>query len=307
MVLRSSFFNGPARRVRTAIFVVIPRKAYRFGVELLGRFDYLVFQFVWQAKINRLYVKKSVNRENNLADLQVANYWEFLTIARDDFSDLYHPYLYLFEKFVPVECRHNIITNAPNNAVPEALISRRSFKLNILEFLLNKSTKDYITLMHLDYFMVGPIDLIAISRAIEVMEKDSEIDFVQISRDIGEVISEKVYDENFSYLDSNSDSFFSMQARIWRKESLFALISGCHFCAIDHEVARSKVSSSLGQTGLIFSRFRHPFSTDKCANNDIFPHIATALNASKWRRQWRKCLNPLFIKFGIDPSKRGWI
>lgn len=135
------------------------------------------------------------------------------------------------------------------------------------------------------------------------MDIDGQIDFIQLACNCGE-IQGKAYNEAYDYLDESSDLFFNTQVRIWRRASLFKLFVSTPYNDISSERLFSNTARTLGLRGLIHNLPAPPSET--CINNPIYPYMATALNARKWRRYYATALVPLLDSFSFDPNVRGW-
>ncbi len=297
------------RKLRTLLSVRVPKILKNSCIEAFATLDYVCFYFLNQSAIRNLLSYSAEDKSDYFGDkaCNVYEYLEFVTIAREDFSDLYQPYLGSLRKYLSSEFIHSVVTNASNGCVPCAYVLRRSFKLNLLRFLLNFSQRKYIILMHLDYFLVGPVDVSRLGLAIRVMEEDPAVDFIQFAKNVGERVANKKYNDDYNYLRSESELFFNMQVRIWRKRSLFKLISSHRSALIADERGRSRTCHLLGMNGLIDNSVHTVSRQFDQGNNQVVPYLATALCNKKWPLKYKTILMPIFDQYNINPLARGWI
>jgi hypothetical protein len=227
----------------------------------------------------------------------------YITLGKVEFYDLLPVYTNLLEKFLGSSSKHLFVSDKFDERCPSAIVINKPFRWLLLDILSHHVDSPYIILLHLDYFLLAPIDQNRIKSACKIMDSHKHIDFIQLARNCGELHRES-FDEEYNYSDDSSELFFNMQVRIWRRSSLFKLFIRTRFNNISNERLFSQSARHLGFQGLI-SKLPVP-SSETCLNNAIYPYIATALNARKWRKSFAPVLQPLLNNHEINPDDRGW-
>ncbi|WP_320675950.1 hypothetical protein [Prochlorococcus sp. MIT 1300] len=142
-----------------------------------------------------------------------------------------------------------------------------------------------------------------------IRDDNNKWDFVKLVRG-----PEKIRATNHKYLfeiESDSDTLFTQQVSIWNRARLLDIYS----MSIDSEIARkgglqqevlgSQICRDMGFQGLLFydnEEKRGMYHYD----SSITPHICTAIVGGKWNiSEYKKELDEIFIKYGINPNARG--
>ena len=287
------------RKARTLVFVVIPRVITAKCIYLYSYLIGPVYTYVYKAKLHQ----KILCQHTRSQAIETIQPIHFVTLARTEFYDLLPIYQDLLSRYLPHCFSHTYVSNRRHPLLPEALVFRQPFKWNILNLLANHVTTKYICLLHLDYFLLAPVQHQTIINHCQLMDHDNRIDFIQLAINCGEKRS-LPYSKHFDWLDEASPLFFNMQVRLWRVTSLMKLMLATKYCRLEHETMYSLTLKDLGQRGLIHNNFSQ--SDDSSINNAIYPYMATALNARKWRKSFETTLLPLLTSFNVDPSIRGW-
>lgn len=281
------------RKLRTLFLARVPSIATTVQCQ--------TYSFLLERRFLKAYQSR-LSTINNDIDPKVLIH--FLTLGRVEFYDALPVYTHLLNTFLGSSWSHTYIADRNDDRCPSALVSRRPFRWLLLDILDRYVNSKYVTLLHLDYFLLAPVNHDLLQKACMTMDLDDQIDFIQLACNCGEIFS-KAYNEDFFYLDDSSELFFNMQVRIWRRASLFKLFVHTSYNDISCEKLYSISSRRLGLRGLIHNLPSPPKET--CINNPIYPYMATALNARKWRQKYAPILIPLLHSFSIDPNVRGWI
>lgn len=141
---------------------------------------------------------------------------------------------------------------------------------------------DYTLTLQEDFLLYGPV---GIGAAFQALRDDPQYDFVRL-------------------IDSGRELHYSMQASIWKTDSLLKL-----YVKLRHEKTpweTEQVGSIAGATlnGIItrgrVKRGRNHF------DSEIFPYISTALRRGKWNlSEYPEELGALLKEYQIDPAIRG--
>ena len=282
-----------SRKLRTLIFIRLPLLFKHLRVQFIS----IYFSFCYLPGYARNFKSCDPQAVGN-------KLLEFVTLGKDEFLDLYPIYSHLININLPPAFGHTYVSDLRNQVCPSAVVINKPFRWTILELLDKHIYSKYVVLLHLDYFLIGPIDVDILDNACNLLNQDDEIDFIQLASNCGEKRLHP-YNSQYDYFDESSDLFFNMQVRIWRRSSLFQLFINTPFNDISDERNYSRTCRKLGFKGLIHN-FPSP-SASTCINNPIYPYIATALNSRKWRASFSNILRPLLESHDIDPTYRGWI
>lgn len=288
-----NFFSIIIRKFRTLFKISLPAIANDLFVEIHSISLFLRSYLHYRQYLNRIS-----------CDSELVSNLQFVTLGRVEFYDLLPIYTNLLDKNLTFPCNHTFVSDHYSDLCPQALVINKPFRWLVLELLERHIYSKYVVLLHLDYFLLSPVDRSFMEHCCNIMDLDNNIDFIQLARNVGEIDANS-YDTNFNYLDDSSDLFFNMQVRIWRRSSLFRLFLSTSYNDISKERYYSRTCRSLGMQGII-PKLQSP-NSEFCFNNIVYPYMATALNARKWRRSFITVLQPLLKSHFIDPEVRGWI
>lgn len=162
-----------------------------------------------------------------------------------------------------------------------------TFSTQYLMGLCAVGTKYVLTLQE-DMFLYGRVDEAYLKGVVEYLDCEEHVDSVRL-------------------IESGKDQLYSMQASIWRTQSLRELYASANYkTPWDAEIglSQSERYTSGRRTSTIINgdgprRGNHRDSTQ-------FPYVATALVRGKWNAQYRAELEPMLAEYGVNPSKRGW-
>ena len=180
-----------------------------------------------------------------------------------------------------------------------------SYPSRWLSFLKAIKT-EYIFLDHEDMFLYEQCDSNAMSRVIgSFIANDGDyLRFIKSDQSNYFLVEGS---KDLYKLKNSSKWIFSIQPSIWKRKALIDVLEKNPDVDVwQLEVKSQKVVKKLN----IQSYFTHRNGVKRGLHHfdsEIYPYVATAIGKGKWNlTEYGEKLFPLFIKFKLDPSVRGW-
>jgi len=204
-------------------------------------------------------------------------------------------YLLIDKLFIDIPTNYKIVYYNNNQSYYQHLIKA-----------LCAIKEDYILYMQDDYFLIDEPDFNILNKALIKLKSD-KIDFVRLIRTGGETI----YFESdiFHKISNNSKTLFSTQATIWKKKSLYNLLSYADKeNKIDNiwesEINLNNISIMLDLKGI----FLYNNETKRGENHwdsKYFPYTATAIVKGKWNyKEYKDELINIFSSNKINTKRQ---
>lgn len=170
--------------------------------------------------------------------------------------------------------------------------------MNILDSTLSK----YVIYCQEDYILCDYVNIDALNEFVGVMDAD-DIPFIRlIESGVGTV--SRVYNDELSYIGTDSPYYFSTQATIWNKDVLYNMFKTSNVQSIFQEPDNTPYLLSLTNRGLFTSK--RGAVVGGHYNSLYYPYIATAVVKGKWNmREYSNELSEIFGEFNLNPSIRG--
>jgi hypothetical protein len=171
---------------------------------------------------------------------------------------------------------------------------------------LKAINSEYIFLDHEDMFLYEQCDLASLTSVIGAfVENDGDYLRLIKSDQSNYILVEGCQD--LYKLKNSSKWIFSIQPSIWKRQALVDVLEkNSEVDVWQLEVKSQKVVKKLN----IQSYFSHRNGAKRGLHHydsEIYPYVATAIGKGQWNlTEYGEKLFPLFIKFKLDPSARGW-
>jgi hypothetical protein len=165
----------------------------------------------------------------------------------------------------------------------------------------------YIIYTSEDYILYNKVDIDEIYSLVNVLENDNNYDFIKF---IKGPENTSAYPRKNLHIIDKSFNFFAQQASIWKTESLIKVFENSlpKNGRMQQEPLGSQVCIKLGLGGLQYHSGNEIKKGLHHWDSIIFPCIATAICKGKWNvTEYGDLLNPLFLKYNINPNIRGII
>jgi len=180
-----------------------------------------------------------------------------------------------------------------------------SYPTRWLSFLKTIKT-EYIFLDHEDMFLYEQCDSNSMSRVIDGFIENHG-DYLRLIKSDQSNYFLVEGSQDLYKLKNSSKWIFSIQPSIWKRQALIDVLEKNPDVNVwQLEVKSQKVMKNLN----IQSYFSHRNGAKRGLHHfdsEIYPYVATAIGKGKWNlTEYGEKLFPLFIKFKLDPSVRGW-
>lgn len=169
---------------------------------------------------------------------------------------------------------------------------------------LESVVENFVIYLQEDFILFADVDYAAIDRYKSFLE-NSNYDYVRLLRcGFSTPLNKKVVDDIYE-VDMLSNDAFSMQATLWKKDSLKKLYS--------YVKSEKWLESDLWNIGTRDCNIRGTFvynDEPKVGayhyDSKVYPYVCTAVNRGKWNvDQYPQVMSELFLKYSIDPTVRG--
>lgn len=116
--------------------------------------------FLWICLFRRYRRRLSLSNNDPVA----TDLLHFLTLGRVKFYDLLPVYTHLLNRHLNPSWRHTFISDRIDQRCPSALVNNRPFRWLMLDILDLHVHSKYVVLLHLDYFLMAPVNQELINR-----------------------------------------------------------------------------------------------------------------------------------------------
>lgn len=236
------------------------------------------------------------------------------TWSHSSYSDIWPMYYGQFEINAPF-FKHYMFINKHTQKIPKycsEIINNENNKFSQrLCYSLDKVSEKNIIWMQEDFVFYDKVKKTEIEE-INNFLNESDYSFVRLMK--SGVEGGKSINKNLSIYEIpyNCNYFYCLQAAIWKKKDLHHLFKTYRpKNMMDAELYGSQTMRGLGMKGCYVYK-----GEDKRGNlhydSSVYPYISTALHGgshgkpAKWQTSlYKKELSELFLKYEIDPNKRG--
>ena len=245
------------------------------------------------------YIRKNSN--------QILKNISLLTYSHNSYNDVLNIYFNQLKKYFS-QLQGYLISNAENNQKPSNFnmifyddnLPYYKHMIDALSIIPEK----YIIYMQDDYFLINEPDFQILTQCILKL-RDENFDFIRLIRSGRDQISENQIFHNISH---DSDTLFSMQATLWKKESLIAILNDAYSVFKNDSIWESESRlNTISQKNKINGVFVYKNETKRGLNHwdsKIFPYIATAIVKGKWNfLEYKKELLTILISNDISLSR----
>ena len=166
--------------------------------------------------------------------------------------------------------------------------------------------EDYILYMQDDYLLIDEPDFNILNKALIKLKSD-KIDFVRLIRTGDDTIN--IGSNIFHQIPKNSKTLFSTQATIWKKKSLYNLLSYADKKnKIDNiwesEINLNNISIMLDIKGVFLYNNENKRGKNHW-DSKYFPYIATAIVKGKWNyKEYKDELIKIFTSNNINTKRQ---
>jgi hypothetical protein len=222
-----------------------------------------------------------------------------LTYTHSKCEDLHKIYFDRIKKFFP-ELFHNFVTS--NKYVPYGTFIEYDDEKNHSEQMINAINKiptDYLIYSQEDYILFDRVKVEELYNAIKILDNDKNIGFIRLIHSGLGFDKNKVYDENYAYIDKLSEYFYSTQITIWKKNVLKNMFDLSKIKTIFDEPKNSPFLRNLNIDGLY--EIKHGNAVGNHYNSYTYPYIATAKVKGKWNLiEYPNEITQLFEEYNIN-------
>ena len=169
---------------------------------------------------------------------------------------------------------------------------------------LSEVQENYVIYCQEDFILFSDISLESIGRYAKLLE-ESKYDYVRLIRCGYQTPLDKHVTEDIYEVRMDSSDAFSMQATLWKKESLRKLYEHVKSEKWLESERWNSGARELGIRGtLVYNGERKigAFHYDSI----VYPYVCTAINRGKWNiDQYPEVMQEMFRKYDVDPQVRG--
>lgn len=228
------------------------------------------------------------------------------------YSDVWIPYFGELKRFFPNEIKKYLCTDVVNvdldveNMTPLFYNNNDSYRNQFLGCLKQVEEK-YIIYNSEDYILYNVVDIDEIQVLVDVLENDSNYDFIKFIRGPERTTKYSIDYSNLQIIDKFYN-FFAQQASLWKTQSLINVFenSVSENGRMEQEPMGSEVCRRIGIGGLQYCTGFEIKRGGQHWDSTIFPCIATAVCRGIWNTgEYDDKLESLFEKYNINPEERG--
>lgn len=220
-----------------------------------------------------------------------------LTYTHSKCVDLHKAYYGRIQKFFP-SLKNNIVTCDIQIPYGECIVYEDNIPHSKQMInALNQVSTDYVIYSQEDYILFDTVDIKKLNEFIELLDLDLSIHFIRLIKSgVGD--NTKDYNNELSYIDPESEYYFSTQVTIWRTEVLKEMYRRSNVWSIFDETTNSTFLRKMNISGLYTTKVG-----DKVGghyNSSVYPYIATAKVKGQWNiKEYPDELNKLFKEYNI--------
>lgn len=221
-----------------------------------------------------------------------------LTYTHSKCIDLHKYYFGRLDKYFP-ELRHKLTTCDIHINFTDCIVYNDSddYSKQMINALNNIKT-DYVIYSQEDYILFDYVNILKLSEYINLMNKDSTIHFIRLIKSGIDTNYIKSYNNELSYLNPNSEYYFSTQITLWKKETLINMFNLSKVKSIFDEPKNSYFLKYTNAIGLY--TINEGKQVGNHYNSIIYPYIATAKVKGVWNiKEYKTELEDLFYEYNI--------
>lgn len=230
------------------------------------------------------------------------NNLSLITYTHSKAKDLHPAYFGRLEKYFPqmknlyVSCNEIVpygTTVVYDDSVPFA---------NHMMDVIQKTPSKYIIYCQEDYILYDYVNTDKLNEFVAIMDAN-DIPFIRlIESGVGTV--RETYNNELSYVGTDSPYYYSTQATIWNKNILYKMFELSNMQTIFQEPENTPYLLSLTNRGLFTTQ--RGTAVGGHYNSLYYPYIATAVVKGKWNvREYANELSSIFSEFDLNPYIRG--
>ena len=185
------------------------------------------------------------------------------------------------------------------------------FRTQYLECLPSVK-EDFLIYLNEDYILYDQVNFEKIIEYRNVLRRHADISCIRFT--LGNNITSQKLSEDLFFLSHDKPFFYSQTASLWRKQDLKKIhelgpnthigLQGLKYGHFEEDA--NKVCKDLELKGLIARNGESVRHGSQHYDSFIFPYIATAIIKGRWNlKEYSNELLPLFLKYNINPNKRG--
>lgn len=169
---------------------------------------------------------------------------------------------------------------------------------------LSQIEQNYVIYSQEDFILFEDVSLESIEKYKNFLA-NSNYDYVRLIRcGYSTPLNRHVIDDIYEVDMSTSDAF-SMQATLWKKNSLISLYEHVQSKLWLEAEHWNKGARDIGMKGTFVYNGENKIGAFHY-HSKIYPYVCTAINRGKWNiDQYPEVMKSLFQEYGIDPTVRG--
>lgn len=230
------------------------------------------------------------------------NNLSLVTYTHTKAKDLHPAYFGRLAKYFPQMKNVYVSCNEEISYATTVLYNDFTRHANQMMDVLDATPSKYVIYCQEDYILYDYVNVDKLNEFMEIMDAD-DIPFIRlIESGVGTV--SRVYNDELSYVGTDSPYYFSTQATIWNKDVLYNMFKTSNVQSIFQEPDNTPYLLSITNRGLFTSK--RGAAVGGHYNSLYYPYIATAVVKGKWNmREYSNELSEIFNEFGLTPSNRG--
>ena len=270
--------------------------------QFLDNYGFIRVETSWEGIIwgDAFYIKKDSN--NFLKSVAL------LTYSHSSYKDVLDIYFFQLTKYFP-QIKGYLLIDKLDSVIPsnhEVVYYDDDF--SYYKHCLNAITaieEDYLIYMQDDYFFFSEPNLNVLNESLSRLKLDN-LDFIRFNR-TGDM--DNLSNDLFHNIPQKSKYLFSTQATLWRKKSLFKLLTNAYekykYDNIwESEVRLNELAQNLDLKGAFLYNNGNKRGKNHWDSND-FPYIATAIIKGKWNfQEYKNELMEILISNKINTKRR---
>jgi len=231
-----------------------------------------------------------------------------LTYSHSSYKDVLDIYFVQLTKYFP-QIKGYLLIDELNTVIPSNhKILYYDDDFSYYEHCLNAITainEDYIIYMQDDYFFFSEPNFDVLNDSLFRIKSDN-LDFLRLIR-TGDM--DNLSNDLFHNIPQKSKYLFSTQATLWRKDSLFKLLTKAyekyqHDNIWASEVRLNELAKKLYLKGAFLYNNENKRGKNHWDSND-FPYISTAIVKGKWNfQEYKNELMEIFISNKINTKRK---